>query len=703
MDYHEYMSTDAPRPADRPRMRHERERGAGGSDAGRLDALRPLVLLAFALFILLSSITLFIENVYAAGLVRVDFPPESAWALLLFSPIVLIAFPRILDDARFRLWSGVAGAALWAVSLPLGARFGIGPSGIACALLRIHIPARLRSARLPGRDLASALGAAVLISAVMRAFRSGNLFQGDPQFIVPGVMVAALAIALMLVERKDGAAARPAQEPSAGDASGSSRPEPAARPGGIGRAFGLGLGLWSAVACGYFILSSPAALARWGAAFYPAVLVVELACILLSTAFARSGRPPRPGLLIACNIAFAAALFLCLRLSRPTYPAWSVLPLDAPEGRAAAFFFWAAIVLHPVVYVDFSLVAGEFRSPSMDPGSLGAGLAASSIALPAGVLAQILTTAYDYAPAMGYAFRDRFPEATAAPALLLGIAAVHAGIGAERGTRPTRRHPLWTASLAALAGAAALYAPLAALRPLPEAPSPTLRVMAYNVQQGRSKDGERAHAEQLREMARMRPDVIALSEIDGARIANGNSDIVRYFADRLRMRTFYGPSPSSGTFGVALLSRYPIMDARVFYLPSPGEQTAAIEALISAGGARYRVVVAHLGNNGDWAQQSAILERIRERTRPGERAVLMGDFNFNAYSEQYRATTAELDDAWSIAEGRVTEPGAPAAPSKVDHVFVSRGTRVLASACLGEGPSDHPAVFAEIGPSPASP
>jgi len=48
--------------------------------------------------------------------------------------------------------------------------------------------------------------------------------------------------------------------------------------------------------------------------------------------------------------------------------------------------------------------------------------------------------------------------------------------------------------------------------------------------------------------------LIGLQESDTNRISGGNSDIVRYFADRLDLYAYYGPKVVPGTFGIALLA-----------------------------------------------------------------------------------------------------------------------------------------------------
>ena len=223
--------------------------------------------------------------------------------------------------------------------------------------------------------------------------------------------------------------------------------------------------------------------------------------------------------------------------------------------------------------------------------------------------------------------------------------------------------------------------------------------MSYNLQQGYGKTGEKSFEAQLEAIRRMNPDVVGLAETDTARIAGGNADLVRYLADRLAMHAYYGPTPISGTFGVALLSRYPIARARTFFMPSRGEQTAAIDAGIVVNGKRVELLVTHLDNDGAMPQQRLVVDRAVAALGdavPSAVAVAMGDFNFDPSTAQYRLTTSLLEDAWQSAEQRVVEQGASDPAGRIDHIFLSPGTRVLDGRYLTEGPSDHPAIFAEI-------
>ena len=217
-------------------------------------------------------------------------------------------------------------------------------------------------------------------------------------------------------------------------------------------------------------------------------------------------------------------------------------------------------------------------------------------------------------------------------------------------------------------------------------------MLTYNIQQGYDAAGLKNYDGQLALIQQLNPDVIGLQESDTSRIANGNSDVVRYFADHLGMYSYYGPQTVLGTFGIALLSRYPIENPRTFYMVSEGEQTATIVAEITANGKTYHVMVTHLGNGGPLPQLEDILSTLGDQ----QNIVLMGDFNFRPTTEQYRQATAVLDDAW-IRAGSPTPIGAEwNADRRIDHVFVSSGVEVADAQYILAPLSDHPALVVDV-------
>ena len=115
-------------------------------------------------------------------------------------------------------------------------------------------------------------------------------------------------------------------------------------------------------------------------------------------------------------------------------------------------------------------------------------------------------------------------------------------------------------------------------------------------------------------------------------------DAVRYFADRLGMHSYYGPTSTTGTFGIALLSKYPLKNPQTFFMYSEGEQTATIQAQIPVGARSYQVFVTHLGNGGPIFQLEDMLARIQGL----DDVIAMGDYNFRPSTEQYDLMTQFL-------------------------------------------------------------
>ncbi|SCV73348.1 BQ2448_7274 [Microbotryum intermedium] len=115
-------------------------------------------------------------------------------------------------------------------------------------------------------------------------------------------------------------------------------------------------------------------------------------------------------------------------------------------------------------------------------------------------------------------------------------------------------------------------------------------------------------------------DVVGLLESDVQRLVGGNRDMTQYIASELNMYADLGPSPSSHTWGCALLSKFPILNSTHHLLPSPaGELAPAIHATLDVYGTLVDVVVAHNGQEEDPLDrelQSKELGRTMNETWP---------------------------------------------------------------------------------------
>jgi endonuclease/exonuclease/phosphatase family metal-dependent hydrolase len=250
--------------------------------------------------------------------------------------------------------------------------------------------------------------------------------------------------------------------------------------------------------------------------------------------------------------------------------------------------------------------------------------------------------------------------------------------------------------LVLLALSLAIVVTAALVPPIKAAPpsARSLNILTYNIQHGYNDAGEKGFKEQLERIRELDPDILGLQESDVAKMGTGNADLVKYFASGLNMHAYYGPKTVNGTFGIALLSKYPIEDAKTHYMYSIGEQTATIEAKIAVGEQVFNVFVTHLGNKGPIFQQENVLEMVQNR----ENVILMGDMNFRPPTEQYQITTAVMDDAWLVRWPGGNEDQGIDPERRIDHIFVRlNGGIEVAEATYLPGPeSDHPAMMAVL-------
>jgi endonuclease/exonuclease/phosphatase family metal-dependent hydrolase len=443
--------------------------------------------------------------------------------------------------------------------------------------------------------------------------------------------------------------------------------------------------------------TSPAVMARWSGLPYLWVVGLSSAASGLAIILAFRGRSPvfrLPGrLLLAWNLLFLLALvgaILPYQVAFPNDPSGYPL-LEPAAGVVGPAALVLALLLHPVLYTDAAILLGRLSGPGISTPRLAGGMALAALYQVLLIFAHVFTTIYDYVPVVGPFFRDRYWLVYALPGLVLALAVSAVKEPLELSRAPEyQRWPAFSAAALALLtlwmAARTTYLPLAAPG------TQGLRAMTYNIQQGYGADGGKNFAGQLAVISERQPDILGLQESDTARIAGGNSDVVRYLAESLRMYSYYGPRPVTGTFGIALLSRYPIENPRTYYLHSTGEQTAVILAEIHAAGKPYTIMVTHLGNGGPLVQQQQILSLLPGR----QNVILMGDFNFRPGSEPYLQTVAALQDGWLAAAEKEINPPGQDVDRRIDHFFLSPNLGAVFAENIGKGPSDHPGVVLEI-------
>jgi endonuclease/exonuclease/phosphatase family metal-dependent hydrolase len=224
------------------------------------------------------------------------------------------------------------------------------------------------------------------------------------------------------------------------------------------------------------------------------------------------------------------------------------------------------------------------------------------------------------------------------------------------------------------------------------------------MQLGSENEGDRSYREQLALLKQIDADIIGLQESDTARPSGGNVDAPRYFANALNYHMYFGPATVGGTFGTAILSRFPIENFRTVYSYSDVDEIGTAVAEFEVAGRRIVFFNSHPDGSDD--AKRAHVNALIEAASVYDHVIAVGDYNFRQDSPWYADITKALNDSWLAIHPSATgqrhptiglPPDGSSGPldmtRRIDHIFVSDGFRVEESYYVPapESMTDHPA------------
>lgn len=216
------------------------------------------------------------------------------------------------------------------------------------------------------------------------------------------------------------------------------------------------------------------------------------------------------------------------------------------------------------------------------------------------------------------------------------------------------------------------------------------RIITYNVHRCVGNDRRLDVGRIVDVLAALKPDVVALQELDVRRARTGGVDQAHEIAHRLDMACHFHAAlqVEEELYGDAILTAHPETLVQVGPLPGypriPGlEPRGALWVQVEVGGAQVQIINTHLGLVPREQQiQAAFLAGpawLRHPNCTGPR-ILLGDFNATATSVVYRTLNAQLAPARRLAPVKTptaTFPS-PLPVLRIDHVFVSPEIKVQA-------------------------
>jgi endonuclease/exonuclease/phosphatase family metal-dependent hydrolase len=200
-----------------------------------------------------------------------------------------------------------------------------------------------------------------------------------------------------------------------------------------------------------------------------------------------------------------------------------------------------------------------------------------------------------------------------------------------------------------------------------------LRVATYNVHSGVGVD-RRFRPQRIADVIdELAADVVALQEVLSP-VRGVDVHATLREATGLHLVTLTTMPLAGGTFGNALLSRWPILDLAEHGLTvGTREPRGALDATIGRDARELRVIATHLGlRSVERHEQLSRLLDIAKR-EPDLPAVIAGDFNVTrARAREIRAHAAHLGDVSALA----TFPSfAPVLP--LDRIFALHGASIV--------------------------
>lgn len=257
---------------------------------------------------------------------------------------------------------------------------------------------------------------------------------------------------------------------------------------------------------------------------------------------------------------------------------------------------------------------------------------------------------------------------------------------------------LWLTSFLSLA-AGMCSAPAASAE---ESAPGRLRVLCYNIHHGEGTDG-RIDLHRLAEVIRRaKPDVVALQEVDKRTNRTGRIDQTAVLAELTGLHGRFGKQLDydGGEYGQAILSRFPLSEVTVKWLPGVPERERRIvaAAIIQVDDLKLTFASTHLHHNNAAIREDQARALNEVFAAEDQTVILAGDLNAVPDSKPISI----LKQHWNVAtDGPGHLPTYPAVQPErqLDYVLFRPGNRLrVCSVTVIEEPlaSDHRPLLVEL-------
>jgi endonuclease/exonuclease/phosphatase family metal-dependent hydrolase len=244
-----------------------------------------------------------------------------------------------------------------------------------------------------------------------------------------------------------------------------------------------------------------------------------------------------------------------------------------------------------------------------------------------------------------------------------------------------------------------------------------MKVMSFNIHSGIGEDNAYDLDRIANVIRESKAEVIGLQEVDVHWASRSRLEHeVRQLAHKLEMNSFFAPiydlppkreGEPNRQFGVAILSKYPILDAKNREMtrlstqvpnPAPESGPGLAEVLLDVHGVHVKVYSTHLDFRPEAAIRSIqVKEMLKAMSENEYEKIVLGDFNAKTTNPELAPLFSTFYDTWAHVR---SDPGftfpAQKPNRKIDHILVSRGIRTKSADIVQTLASDHRPIVTEV-------
>ncbi|MFD2370877.1 endonuclease/exonuclease/phosphatase family protein [Brevibacillus sp. GCM10020057] len=225
-----------------------------------------------------------------------------------------------------------------------------------------------------------------------------------------------------------------------------------------------------------------------------------------------------------------------------------------------------------------------------------------------------------------------------------------------------------------------------------------LTVVTYNTRGCRTDAGSADPALIVAALRPLAADIIALQEVDVRLPRSQFVNQIAAIASALKMNYAFGPSIdfAIGSYGNAVLSKFPILHAKTIPLPAEWEPRSLLDVTVDWNGAPLHVLATHLGvKQSEHGEQIESLQTYLQE-KSYNNSVLLGDFNMLPGDSLFASLRTLYTDTLFDENIVLRTLKGTGAAKQIDRIMHTPDLACLEASAPAVGPSDHYPVLMKL-------